>query len=818
MPETGQAAPCGVLGERTVRVVISRCKADHRKLAVSASALALAFAACPVAAADSAAEHAPSANGSAIIIMPGFDQAQGSGPQMAMAVPILAPAVGIVADDPAGDLVSGGDGPTTIAAPTETGKSRKSKKRARKQAMEAPLAQAVVAPASHAATASSTVEWLPGLKAPSPAPAAQVEEATASAPLAMQKVEAEPARPRAGKSRNKKAPRLSLSRGSIRAVAGLDELAEPAAAVVASAELPEAASAATASPEPASQQLASLETASLAPAPQVQQELAVAVSPPIQPQAASSIDPVWSQPSDGSDSIMPAATEAPQAAEPPPVQIAMAQEQKLPAPKPSTSLNYPWAPPPAATPAPAPTPIIETPAVDPEKLAKIDASPEVRAATLAVAAAPNLAVEFLPSSANTESLRDAIIAALKGNPEIQIALARQDFARYGVHQANAALLPKVDLNMAIGGELNTPNAGDPTRLVRKEGSVTLNQNVFDFGATFNDIKRARADYRSAQWGTRERIETIAYEITTAYLTVLQQQKLVALTQEKIVSADKILKMVTIQNGLGLNTTADVSRAKARVENVQAELLDRQSGLQQAREAYRRLTRRLPMNAIDQPSPGDALPATAEMAVDMIDTRNPRLAQAMEDRRSLDRQRAAQTGNFFPKFALTAQGNWKDDVAGATGVNKDARAMVTMTYNFLNGGAEIAIRKRIEAKLRESEYEIDRRRREVEQDIRIDFTALEAARAKIATINNEIAAAQKVDELYRQQFREGRRSVFDLLDSQQILFDAKASQIANGTAKQLAEFRVLQRLGGLFELVSQGEPLPDITTRAPGMAR
>lgn len=420
-----------------------------------------------------------------------------------------------------------------------------------------------------------------------------------------------------------------------------------------------------------------------------------------------------------------------------------------------------------------------------------------------------------PPPGTVESLRASIVQALKENPEIQIALARQDDARYGVHEAWSGYLPHVDMSVAIGKEYNQPDFGRTTTLRRTEGVVTVNQNIWDFGTTANDIARARAAFRSAQWGTRERIEAITYDISEAYLNVLERQKLVELAEQEIVATEKILSMVSIQEDLGLTTPADVSRAKARLDNVKAKLLDRKSALQQSREAYRRLTRRLPGMTVELPPADKALPISAPAAVAMIDDHNPRMAQAVQDRRSLEKQRASQTGTFFPRLGLVAQGNWKDDVQGPTGTNRDARAMVTVSYSFFNGGRDIATRNRLSARLREADYELDRRRREVEQDIRIDFNALEAARQKISTIENEIAATEKVAELYRQQFREGRRSVFDLLDSQQILFDAKARRLTNSTEKTLAEFRVLQQLGGLFDLVSDGQPLPKIVMPAPG---
>jgi len=416
-----------------------------------------------------------------------------------------------------------------------------------------------------------------------------------------------------------------------------------------------------------------------------------------------------------------------------------------------------------------------------------------------------------PPEGAVESLRDAIVAALKDNPEIQIVLAEQDDARYAVAESRAAWLPHLDVSAGYGEEFVRSGTQAPTYRQRLEATATLNQNVWDFGVTSNDIRRARASYRSAQWATRQRIESITYDITNAYLGVLQQQKQVDLTAAEIGVTGKILHMVTVQKDLGLTTSADISRTRTRIESLQSQLLDRKSALQQSRNAYRRLTDHLPAIVVDLPSADQALPASADEAVAMIDEHNPSLAQAVEDRRSLARQYDSQKGNFFPRLGIQLQGNHKYDVSGATGMENDARAMVTVTYSLFSGGSDIALRRRIGARMRQADYELDRRRRQVAQDIRSDFNALQAARQKIATITAEIDAAQRVADLYKQQFREGKRTVFDLLDSEQNLFAAKSNEIANRIAMHGAEFRVLQNLGGLFELVSQGEPLPRIAT-------
>lgn len=420
-----------------------------------------------------------------------------------------------------------------------------------------------------------------------------------------------------------------------------------------------------------------------------------------------------------------------------------------------------------------------------------------------------------PGTEGIESLTDAIIASLKGNPEIQISLAQQDDARYAVNEARAGYLPRIDVTGAWGREFarNLPQAA--TQRYRSEATVSLNQNLWDFGVTINDIKRARASYRSAQWGTRERIEAISYDIANAYLGVLLQQNLVALAEGEIASVKKILRIVTVQKDLGLTTAADVERAQTRLDNVRSQLLDRQSALEQARNAYKRLTDHMPLRAAEVPAAGAALPESADVAVDLIDTRSPRLAQAVEDRRSLDKQYDSQADTALPRLGLTIASDYRQDVLGATGRAIDARAMVTFSYRLYNGGAATATKHRIAARLRQADYELDRRRREVEQDIRVDYASLGAAREKIATIEAEISSAEKVADLYKQQFRGGRRTVFDLLDAEQLLFAAKAKQTANQIALRAAEYRVLQKLGGLFDLVSGGQPLPDLVQPAPG---
>jgi outer membrane protein, adhesin transport system len=415
---------------------------------------------------------------------------------------------------------------------------------------------------------------------------------------------------------------------------------------------------------------------------------------------------------------------------------------------------------------------------------------------------PTRALETPP---DVESLADAIEAAIKTNPEVGIAQAREDDARYGVREARAGYLPRVDLTAASGGEYNEPDAADATRQFRREASLTTRQLIWDFGLTMNEIRRARKAFESATEATKERVEDIALQIASAYVGVSQRQRIVELSRENVAAHQKILTIVATQKDLGLSTGADVSRVESQLARAQSALLDRVSEWEQSREGFRRLVNRLPGRLVEPPAPDAALPPDSDAAAQMIDTHSPRLKQEIAARQSIERQLASNKANYFPRLEVEVQGNYKNDVSGNTNQALDGRAMLVMRYNLFNGGADAAVSNRLRARIREQQFEVERVRREVEQDIRSDFSALRASRDKVEKISAEVKAANNVVTLYLEQFKTGKRSAFDLLESQQNAFTARSTQINNEYQALLSGYRVLQRLGLLFTTIAESQP-------------
>lgn len=407
-----------------------------------------------------------------------------------------------------------------------------------------------------------------------------------------------------------------------------------------------------------------------------------------------------------------------------------------------------------------------------------------------------------------ETLSAAILSALEKNPEIQIAESQRDDALFGVDESRAALLPSVNLSASHGRERRTTQDEDEQSGLntRTEITISLRQNVFDFGQAHETLRSSASVAESAEWGYRNQIDQVALRIAGTFHQLAERQNIVALAEQNLVAHEAILKTVQTQREFGLVTGSDVSRIETRLNAARSELLDRKSALDQAREDYRRLLNRAPGVVVAPEGVEDRIPPTVEAAIELLQDSNPQVMQARRMMESLEQQRAAQRAGGMPRFDLEVEGASRNNVGGETGRNEEARALLSMRMPLFDGGARQAAVSRLTARIRQSEFQVERTKRDAEQAIRNDYTALTAAKDKITTIEAEVTSAERLVALHQEQFKSGTRTVFDLLDSQQTLYTAKVKRESNRTEVRLSSYRVLGTLGSLVQTVTKADKL------------
>jgi outer membrane protein, adhesin transport system len=412
-------------------------------------------------------------------------------------------------------------------------------------------------------------------------------------------------------------------------------------------------------------------------------------------------------------------------------------------------------------------------------------------------------------------LSDAVSSSVLTFPEVRIVEARVIEARAGISVAKAGLYPRLDMRVAAGPNFGGSYEGNSLPYVkatnqkdgRIDGSIVLQQLLFDFGATHKDIERAEFLRDSERHKLREKIDETAYKTAQVYTRILEQRAIFALSNETIASHEELLKIVQAQSSEGHGTVADVNRVKTRLVDVRAIRNDVSLILSGAEEQFERLTQIKPVNLVGIPNFRGHIPATSETAIAMALSGNPRLASLQSTKNSAASELEFQKASILPKINLEVDSDSKNYRSGASGRSQfETRAMVALRFRILDGGLSDATEKQIQARILGNEVGLLNEREQLEADIRQAYRAIDSAGRKLRLVSEGVASAASVRSLYLEQFKGGKRTIFELLDGQMSYYSARRSQIESQFEATRAIFDILRSTGELTRAIVRQDTL------------
>ncbi len=443
------------------------------------------------------------------------------------------------------------------------------------------------------------------------------------------------------------------------------------------------------------------------------------------------------------------------------------------------------------------------------------AGPQVKPAagvapTASVATTGSIAPKSRQFSQNGR-LADAVASAVMTFPEIKINEARVREAGYGIQVSEAGLYPVLDLRFAGGGNFSGSYEGKSipynkaTNSLdgRVDGGIILRQLIYDFGALDADIGRARFLRDAEKMKLQEKIEDVAHRTAQTYLKILEQRSLLGLIDETVAAHEQLARIVSAHNKEGHGTVADVQRVNSRLVDVRAIRSDISLQLLAAEDQFARLTRKPAAKLAAVPEYTSALPKSPDAAIARVLAKNPRLGALQATRQSTQKELEAQEASILPKINLEVDGetkNYRNDKVGRT--QPEGRAMVAMRYRVLDGGLSSATRSQIHARIEGADATYMTEREQLEADIRQAYRAIESSGRKLKLVSQGVESSRKVKELYLEQFKGGKRTIFELLDGQMSFYTIRRSQIESQYEGKRAAFDILRATGDLTVALSR----------------
>lgn len=415
-----------------------------------------------------------------------------------------------------------------------------------------------------------------------------------------------------------------------------------------------------------------------------------------------------------------------------------------------------------------------------------------------------------PSRQGVMRLEDAVARAVLTYPEIRINQTRLLESKAGIDIARSALFPTADARLATGGNFSgsyegkavpynvASNAADN----RFDGGIILRQLVWDFGATRADIARARFLSNAEQERLNEKIDEIAWRTSQSYLKILEHRALIALIDDTVAAHKRLLKIVAAQEAEGHGTSADSSRILSRLNDITAVRSDVGLQLGGAEDQFERLTQQRAGRLIAVPDYYSKIAKRPEVAISAVLARNPRLASMRATTQSIESELAAQRASNKPKLMFefdTESKNFRSGKGGRTQL--ESRAMLSLRFKLMDGGLAEAQERQIQNRIETSELTLMNERQQLESDIRQAYRAIESAGAKSRLLDAGVSAAKRAEELYLEQFKAGKRTVFELLDGQMAVYTARRSQIESRYARHKAVIDILRYTGALTAVLA-----------------
>jgi outer membrane protein TolC len=404
-----------------------------------------------------------------------------------------------------------------------------------------------------------------------------------------------------------------------------------------------------------------------------------------------------------------------------------------------------------------------------------------------------------------------LVAAMRGavsySLESRAASARVEAARQTERAALGQILPRIDAKYSIGqAQFKATGRPPPDWMERSDATVSIRQPLFNYGAlrTWQQQKQLVAAAEERRVNTDS---STALEASSAFLAAYQAQLTIEFGREYATMLTDLERYVSARASSGATSPADADRVRARVANTQAILSEARATLFSSLGNLRRLLGGLPDRLSIGGMPPRIAPAALEPAAVEAIAANPELQAGRRDIAAASVERDAIRGRFMPSIDLEISRLEFRNASGTAGQQEDKRAMVIMTLPIFTGGGDLATYRALAAKQAEQEFLVGHAERRLRFELENAFSVLDSIAPRLDSTLVELSANRKVVSAYREQLFAANRSLLDVLDAYQRLYQSKNDLVALLVAEAQTKLRVAHVTGRLQTLVGGRVVLP-----------
>jgi outer membrane protein len=418
-----------------------------------------------------------------------------------------------------------------------------------------------------------------------------------------------------------------------------------------------------------------------------------------------------------------------------------------------------------------------------------------------------LAFALLPAAgAHAEDLLQTYELARAGDPQLAAAESGRLATKEGAVQARAALLPQLDgsatyrRSKSTGPSTQTqfdPVTGEPVRFSGDSESTTNSRNVglnvsqvlFDFGS-FSRVKSQNAISRAADFQVESAGDSLVTRTSQAYFNVLVAIESLAAAETQETALKKQFDFASKRLEVGLAPITDVHEARAQYDSARANTIVVRNALEDAYQALVEITGRPVRNLKGLPADFQpALPSERDAdawvaaAVDNNPALKAKQLQVQASEADVTTARAGHLPTLYFNGSYGKNASWGDSTFTSSNppfsstfpTGNEGRGPsfgVTLSVPIFAGGATQSRVRQALAQRDVASDELEQQKRGLERATRNAYQTLVAGISEVEARRLALVSAHSAYDASQVGLEVGTRTVLDVLNNQQTLFQAQ----------------------------------------------
>ncbi|AKJ42156.1 hypothetical protein QQ39_08705 [Pragia fontium] len=375
--------------------------------------------------------------------------------------------------------------------------------------------------------------------------------------------------------------------------------------------------------------------------------------------------------------------------------------------------------------------------------------------------------------------------AINRSPTIKYHTGRIASAESSIGEARSGWLPNVSLN--AGNELTKTNKDNNNNDDGNTYSLKVEQNIFDFGRTGDRVDYAEHNRTSEVYTAFDEAEVLSSKVAEIYLNILKYQDLIDINKKNSIEHRNILTLAEARASGGVDSRGDVEQVEVRIKGLDAELSNYEAQLKAAQEDYLILVGKRPsgLSVPDVKQLKNKLSGRMKQRI----ANSPRVKAIKANKEAAASEYAYTSKSWMPALSVSlSQG--KTTTYG----ENDTLVMLNINSNVFDGGGAIYRSRGAAQRVESARWNIEKSIEDLSTKVSQMYQDALSQENQANIYAQRIIHSQEVKELYHEQYKVNRRSVLDVLNSEQEFFQTMSNKVNAEFNFRILLIRVFSELG------------------------